>query len=437
LKQLVSQQCLDDISLDIEYYDCIHNKEVLAGQTWLDIVRTQKSLIITVSVVEKEQRESPELDNYLSVITRLGRRGNRPNSSGRGTNATTSEIESSSSSTDDDIELSLAQVNRRHSRASSTHDLRNNQLIIIRPYGSPSPRTKSKERRLNIEKIQKLTRSGLIVNEPESVAVKKKVKMYRLEPEIKLSDSQPQDKDSLLNESSVRPNQSSKQAYVDEEAGSIPQGLASGVDVDGKKSQPQARKPAKTPKLALRAPPFFTWNLEGSTGKTDEMKPPHYSSESTGLKHILSRLESKIAKSDYDLVGHRSHGFHEEASFGGGRFYDETPSLGLDELEMLKKPLSETLHNLRHRCSLIMLGFQLGTSASSSSKPDFVRKSRSEEDDPFVLQQKIDLHNNLQSMLSLAEDLIACFTPRSYDHSLLRKIMGGSGIIHYSECHPP
>jgi hypothetical protein len=54
MKQIVFQQSLEDIYLDVEYYDFVHNKEILNGQTWMEIARTEKSLIVTISVVEKK-----------------------------------------------------------------------------------------------------------------------------------------------------------------------------------------------------------------------------------------------------------------------------------------------------------------------------------------------------------------------------------------------
>jgi hypothetical protein len=128
-------------------------------------------------------------------------------------------------------------------------------------------------------------------------------------------------------------------------------------------------------------------------------------------------------------VGAKGDVFGEGASFGRSIFYKETLSIDLDDLERLKTPLSEYLLGLRQRLALINLGSQIKTDAPTSSKATFVRKPQSEEDDLSVLQQKIALHNELQSFMGLAEDLVACFVPRSYDHSLLKKVWGALGTL--------
>jgi hypothetical protein len=223
--------------------------------------------------------------------------------------------------------------------------------------------------------------------------------------------------------------QSSQQASVTEDKRRSSQGRTETSDIGCVKINIQSENQTETPKLALRVPPFFTWSLEGSPEKSGKAKVTCDSSESRGLKHILSRVETKITRPDFNLVGAQGDVFGEEASFGRSIFYKETPSIDLDDLERLKTPLSEDLLGLRQRLALTNLGSQIKTDAPTSSKATFVRKPQSEEDDLSVLQQKIALHKELQSFMDLAEDLVACFVPRSYDHSLLKKVWGALGTF--------
>jgi hypothetical protein len=182
---LVVEQCLKDISLSIEDYEFVYNKKVFDSRSWMDIVRSARSLITAVSVIESKERGSPKPSKELSAYYRPNRPG-KPRGVGE-TSSSLSTSDSSDSSTDEDIEVILAEAKMKESRGRQPHVPINNQLIQLpqlRPFRRPSSsRRRSKERQLNLEKVQELTRSGLIINEPDSVAVKKTVKMYSLKPE--------------------------------------------------------------------------------------------------------------------------------------------------------------------------------------------------------------------------------------------------------------
>jgi hypothetical protein len=429
LKQLVVEQCLSDISLFVEDYEFVHNEEILDSRSWMDIVRSARTLIIAVSVVESKKRGGLELSHHHPFSP-----GRPPPSVGdsKGNSSTSDSSDSSDSSTDEDIEVCLAKAKMEEFRARKQDDPISNQLIQLpqlHPFGRPaSSRRRSKERQLNLEKIQKLKRSGLIINEPDSVVIKKKVKMYSLEPETEVP-TQPRVQESLHGDPKQIPERSSQQVLATEYEQGSSQGHTETPNIGFVKNNIQPEIPREMPKLTLRVPPFFTWSLEGSSDKSGTAKNTGDSSELRGLKHILSRVETKITRPDFNLVGAQGDLFGEEAFFGRGVFYKETPSIDLDDLERLKTQLSEHLRGLHQRLALINAGSQIKTDAPSSSKEAFVRKRQSEEVDMFVLQKQIELHNGLQSIMDLAGDLVGCFVPRSYDHSLLKKVWGALGVF--------
>lgn len=352
LNQLVSEQCLDDISLDVDQHDLVHDKEICTGQNWMEIVRQQKYLIITICVVEKKETRNSRVDNYLAVILNPNLANIRRRSTTSSTSATGSDVEGSESSTEEEgLGPYIAQKTNGRSEGTPSLNAGNSQLMNIRPRGSPSPRRLSKERRENVEKIQKLTRGGLIINEPDSLATDKKVKMFRIEPETKDSDSRLPD-NSSGNLASVA--QASKKAYVSDEPEDIPQKHADVPDANGNKRSLEPKNLVETPKLSLRAPPCFTWNLEGSGITPDHKVPNKDSFDPTGLKHILSKIGSRIAGADYDLMGKSSRGYDGEEYFEGGRFYRDTPSLSYEELTRLRRSLKETLAKLLHRRSILV-----------------------------------------------------------------------------------
>ena len=141
-----------------------------------------------------------------------------------------------------------------------SYDPINNQLIQrpqLRPFSQPSPsRRRSKERQLNLKKVQELTSSGLIINEPDSVAVKKTVKMYSLKPETRVP-IHPQVQECLHGDPNQEPEQSSQQASVTEDKRRSSQGRTEIFDIGCVKINIQSENPTETPKLALPGPPFL------------------------------------------------------------------------------------------------------------------------------------------------------------------------------------
>jgi hypothetical protein len=148
----------------------------------------------------------------------------------------------------------------KESHVRLPYDPINNQLIQrpqLRPFSQPSPsRRRSKERQLNLKKVQELTSSGLIINEPDSVAVKKTVKMYCLKPETRVP-IHPQVQECLHGDPNQEPEQSSQQASVTEDKRRSSQGRTEIFDIGCVKINIQSENPTEMPKLALPGPPFL------------------------------------------------------------------------------------------------------------------------------------------------------------------------------------
>ncbi|KAL2070763.1 hypothetical protein VTL71DRAFT_13789 [Oculimacula yallundae] len=426
MKELVVEQCLSDISLSIEYYDLVHNGTVLASHNWKDTVRTTKGLIIVVSLVETKTEGSS--DPRTAVAFR-----HDPSSQDPVKKRTSQETsDSSESSSDEDYEIAQAQAKMNAAEARANNVSSKNELMIFpthRPFAPLSPsRIRSKERLRNFERLQELTRSGLIINEPDSVPAKKTVKMYSLKTEPKKTVPEHPQSSRHVNPK-VPLEQFSRQPFVTE-----PKFKSStertGPPRNGKnKTVPLLKNDTETPKVALRAPPFFIWNVEEPSGKPGKANSIDDISNPKGLKHILSRTESKILQPDFALAKSWETFLELRTSFDRSTVYKETPSADIDELELMKKPMANKLKNLRQRLTQLTPRSQTDENRQTSSKSAFVLNPQSENDDPFVLKLQIALHSELEALIILVEDLVAYFVPRSYDHSLLKKIWGALGTL--------
>lgn len=412
-------------------YKFVYNKRVLGSHNWMDVIRCARSLIIEISIVKEEKQEelkpgklkprnelvahfhSDTLDiNQAIGGADLGKNGGYD------------------SSTDEDIDirgLAQAKVAEFHSKLS--HNTMSNQLIRYpQPHSQNQPslsRRGSKERKLNLEKVQGLTRKGLIVNDPDSLAAKKKVKIYSLEPEAKVP-VKPHVKGILdKNAEQVLDHSPLHISVTDTEQGDTQIRTDSYesnfIEIESSKEQ----VPTESSKLALRARPFLTWRLEGSSGNSGEEQSTSFNpSNSEGLKHILSRIETKITLPDFNLMGALRGSYREDAYFGRGKFYKDTPTISLDELEKLKTAMSDSLTELCQRLTLIEQESQKKADIPTARRVTFILALISEKEDTYALHQTILLHKKLMSIIELTEDLITCFVPRSYDHSLLKKIWG-------------
>tara|TARA_R110002060_G_scaffold20271_5_gene27587 strand:+ start:477 stop:980 length:504 start_codon:yes stop_codon:yes gene_type:complete len=151
---------------------------------------------------------------------------------------------------------------------------------------------------------------------------------------------------------------------------------------------------------------------------------------SNGLKSVLSGVERKILVRDLDLKRTYEQFLQVRASVDRSSIYRETPSTDLDNLDRMKKPLMNgDLENLRQRLAAIESSALVEILAPASSKTAFVLNQPNDQDDPFVLKQKIALQTQLRSLVDCMEDLVACFVPRSYEHYIMRKIWGALGTL--------
>lgn len=423
MRELVKEQCLSDIFLDIDDYKFVYERRVLGSHNWMDIIRCARSLIIDISVVKAEKREGLEPGKELFAYSRPDTLGRARGVGGSDTDLSKNSVYDSN--TDEDIEVSLAQAKMEAFQSRQQQNSTSNQLIKhtdLPPYhGSSLSRRKSKERKSNLEKVEELTRSGLIVNDPDLVAAEKTVKMYSLKPEPKVP-VKPHVEELLHKNSEQVLEQSSQHTLLTRDKRRSSQEL---TEPHGTiKGSKQLEGQIDPPKIALRAPPFLTWRLEGPSEKSNEDKPFFDASKSEGLKHILSRVETKITRPNFNLLGVVRGKYGEEDSFGRGVFYKETPSIDLDELEKSKTELSDSLKALHQRLTRIDAGSPMKTDALTPGKVAFNSELISEKDYMVVLRQTASLHERLQSVVELAEDLITYFVPPSYDHSLLKKFWG-------------
>ncbi|KAH7411095.1 hypothetical protein BKA64DRAFT_373294 [Cadophora sp. MPI-SDFR-AT-0126] len=424
LKTLVVEQCLDDISLSIEDYDLVHNHSILASHNWMDVVRSTRSLILVVSLVDTKREGSS--DPSMALAHRYDHR--KPQ------NARVDDdgSDSSHSSSDDGNEIALAQASMKPTEATESRDPRSNALILMshhRPFPiRSSSRERIQERRRNFEKVHELQKTGLIINEPDSITPKKKIKMYSLQPEAKAS-GQPQVQSSFRDDASKVPERSANQAFVTdhEDEKSLRQSQTLGNSSTRGQNLPESKP--KTPKLALRVPPFFAWSLDQSSTKSGKAKTAGNVSKSRALKSILSGVEQKILVRDLDLKRTYEQFLEVRTSIDRSSIYTGTPSIDLDDLERLKKPLNGDLQDLRQQLAIIESGGPRENTAPTSSKAAFILNPHSEKDDPFVLKQMIALQTELRSLINHVEDLVECFVPRSYDHQLMKKVWGALGTL--------
>ncbi|PVH82109.1 hypothetical protein DL98DRAFT_514177 [Cadophora sp. DSE1049] len=389
----------------------------------MDIVRSTRSLILVVSLVDTKKEGSS--DPSMALAHRYDdRKPQNPREVGD------DDSDSSNSSSDEDNEIAQAQASMRPTEAKESRDPRSNALILMphhRPFPiRPSSRERIKERRRNFENVQELKRTGLIINEPDSLAPKMKVKMYSLKPEAEPT-TQLQAQSSLHDTSKVS-ERSANQAFVtDDEESSPGRGQTLGNGSMRGKYLPESTP--KTPTPALRVPPFFAWNLDRSSAKSGKANTTGDTSKSKGLKSILSGVEHKILIRDLDLIRTYEQFLEVRASVDRSSIYIGTPSTDLDDLDRLKKPLNEDLQNLRQRLAIVETGAPENTAVPTSSKAAFILNPPIEKDDPFVLKQKIALQTELRSLIDRTENLVACFVPRSYDHSLMKKVWGALGTL--------
>ena len=193
-------------------------------------------------------------------------------------------------------------------------------------------------------------------------------------------------------------------------------------------SQPKSHQRRQS--LALRVPPFFAWSLDQPAANHAKPKTISDVSMSNGLKSVLSGVERKILVRDLDLKRTYEQFLQVRASVDRSSIYRETPSTDLDNLDRMKKPLMNgDLENLRQRLAAIESSALVEILAPASSKTAFVLNQPNDQDDPFVLKQKIALQTQLRSLVDCMEDLVACFVPRSYEHYIMRKIWGALGTL--------
>ena len=388
----------------------------------MDVVRSARSLILVVSLVDTNKEGSS--DPSMALTHRNDHR--------KPVNAHDVADESSSdSSSDEDEEIAQAQASMKPTEAQESHDPQSNALILRphhRPiYIRPSSREMNKGRQHNLETVQELERTGLIINEPNSLAPKKKVKMYSPKPEAE-PITQAQAQTSFPNTSKAA-ERSMHQAFVTDEDENTPGRAQSSGKGSTMENQPAEITP-NTPKLALRVPPFFAWSLDQPAANHAKPKTISDVSMSNGLKSVLSGVERKILVRDLDLKRTYEQFLQVQASVDRSSIYRETPSTDLDNLDRMKKPLMNgDLENLRQRLAAIESSALVEILAPASSKTAFVLNPPNDRDDPFVLKQKIALQTQLRSLVDCMEDLVACFVPRSYEHYIMKKIWGALGTL--------
>ena len=414
---MIVEQCLDDISLSIEDYDLTCNQSIIASHNWMGVVRSARSLILVVSLVDTNKEGSSDPSTALTHRNDHCKPVNTHDVADEG---------SSDSSSDEDEEIAQAQASMKPTEVQDSHDPQSNALILRphhRPiYIRPSSREINKGRRHNLEKVQELERTGLIINEPNSLAPKKKVKMYSLKLEAEPT-TQAQAQSSFPDA-----GRSMHQAFVtDEDENTAGRAQTSGKTSTREKQPPESTP--KTPKLALRVPPFFAWSLDQPAANHAKPKTTFDVSKSSGLKSVLSGVERKILARDLDLKRHYEQFLQVRASVDRSSIYRETPITDLENLDRMKKPLNGDLENLRQRLAAVESSAMVETLAPASSNTAFVLNPPNDKDDPFVLKQKIALQTELRSLVDCMEDLVACFVPRSYDHYTMKKIWGALGTL--------
>lgn len=208
----------------------------------MDVVRSARSLILVVSLVDTNKEGSA--DPSMALTHRNDHR--------KPVNAHDVADESSSdSSSDEDDEIAQAQASMKPTEAQEPHDPQSNALILRphhRPiYIRPSSREMNKDRQHNLERVQELERTGLIINEPRSLAPKKKVKMYSPKPEAEpTTQAQAQAQTSFPNTSKAA-GRSMHQAFVTDEDANTPGRSQSSGKGSTMENQPAEITP-KTPK---------------------------------------------------------------------------------------------------------------------------------------------------------------------------------------------
>lgn len=378
LRQLVSSQCLDDIGFEIERCDLLLNSgEILTASRWIGIATGGTSVLVTVSVVERHDEE-----NHVSEGKALDY----------------SETSSESSGEESD-----------HSNGHSSIVYHKNWKVAIR---SPSPaQSLRRQRAANAKAVKELERTGLVVNEPSAIIAAKKepgdtkgVKMYRLDPATTDEKSNGQDEGSMPSEGlDHRPQPYSESTEARKEARTqAPENKAShrghAETPKSERRVTEHRESAEHPRLVLRIPPFFTWKLEDGSGNKETSGGIRPTADLAGLGQILSRLESKLRSTDSYLTKDSMYGVEEE--FRYGRLYNET-----DET---------TLATLRTKKEALVKGRPASTSTeNSANKTSSVLK-----------QQEAQVYDSVCQLLRLAEEIVSCFAPISFESQLLRKAWG-------------
>lgn len=384
LKQLISDECLEDIFIPIEDCDIRLDENVnLTAPLWIDTIRTKRSLVISVSVIERETERA------ILALASPPEKG--PDSDSESSDSDTSE---------EDV----------RPRSSVPPNLQQ-QIIVMSDHNKymrpSSQRQSSRERQKNVEHVQVLTRSGMIVNDPASLAPKKTVKMYRIEPEGEEEKPAPKQPGSDSGGAANKPKP------------------AQSKDSDPKEpSKPTASEEApKGPKLAKRLPPFFTWSLEEAAGEDEGKRKAKLPTDSAGLKQILSNITKRIRTKDFRVSVKSRDIFGVEDEFRAGRYYDRTDDVSFKKLMSIRQDLSKAIRKPP--------GEPSGSGNPSSTKPGSPSPPTQTQ---FILPQKVAIRfierqrekilEQVQEMIRLTEELCACFTPISFDHPLLLKIWG-------------